>query len=226
MNSENGKQNHSLKKILESSLLRNILFTIGAIILFLAGIIVYGIILNLREIPLSKAMIQKGFRKLESPNILIDRKTYTLNIYEDTVLIKSYRASFGRNLTEKKKRANDGATPVGEYKICSIENDPAYHKFLKLNYPNLDDAVDALRGGVITQREFNELKFQYYYEDCIDPNTVLGGNVGIHGLGRLNLFFENLPFVYNWTDGSIAISNENLDELLTVVQKGTKVVIK
>ena len=54
----------------------------------------------------------------------------------------------------------------------------------------------------------------------------MGGNVGIHGLGRLNLFFENLPFVYNWTDGSIAISNENLDEILTVVRKGTKVVIK
>jgi murein L,D-transpeptidase YafK len=226
MNSENGKQDHPIKKILESALLKNILFTIGAIILFLAGIIVYGIILNLREIPLSEAMNQKGFRKLESPNILIDRKTYTLSIYEDTVFIKSYRASFGRNLTEKKKRANDGATPVGDYKICSIENDPAYYKFLKLNYPNLEDAVDALRGGIITQREFNDLKFQFYYEDCIDPNTVLGGNVGIHGLGRLNLFFENLPFVYNWTDGSIAISNENLDEILTVVRKGTKVVIK
>ena len=226
MNSENGKQDHPIKKVLESSLLKNIIFTIGAIVLFLAGIMVYGIILNLREVPLTEAMIQKGFKKIESPNILIDRKTYSLSLYEDTVFIKSYRASFGRNLTVKKKRADDGATPVGEYKICSIENDPTYYKFLKLNYPNLEDDVDALRGGVITQREFNELKFQFYYEDCIDPNTVLGGNVGIHGLGRLNVFFENLPFVYNWTDGSIAISNENLDELLTVVRKGTKVVIK
>lgn len=226
MTPDNDKQNHPVKKIFESSLLKNILFTFGAITLFLVGIVVYGIILNLREIPLKEAMIQKGFRKLENPNILINRKTYSLNIYEDTVFIKSYRASFGRNLMEKKKRANDDATPVGDYKICSIEKDPNYYKFLKLNYPNLDDAVDALRGGLITQKEFNEIKFQFYYEDCIDPNTILGGNVGIHGLGRLNIFFENLPFVYNWTDGSIAISNENLDEILTVVKKGTKVVIK
>lgn len=215
-----------IKTLVESSLLKNILFTIGAIVLFLLGILTYGIILNMREVPLREAMVQKGFLKLEDPNIIIDRRTYTLNLYEDTVLIKSYRANFGRNLRDKKKLANDGATPVGEYKICSISNDPVYYKFLKLNYPNLDDAVEALRKSLITQREFNEIKFEFYYEDCISANTVLGGNIGIHGLGRLNLIFRNLPFVYNWTDGSIAISNENLDELLTVIKKGTKVVIK
>ncbi len=223
---ENGKNNHLIKSFLESSLLRNIIFTIGAVILFLSGIIVYGIVLNLREIPLEEAMAQKGFTKLEDVNLVVNRKTYTLNLYEDTVFVKSYRASFGRNLLDKKKDANDGATPVGEYKICSIENHPAYYKFLRLNYPNLDDAVEALRKSLITQKEFNEIKFQFYYEDCIDANTVLGGNIGIHGLGRLNYIFKNLPFVYNWTNGSIAISNENLDEILKVIHKGTKVVIK
>lgn len=223
---ENGKNNHLIKSLLESSLLRNIIFTIGAVILFLSGIIVYGIVLNLREIPLEEAMAQKGFTKLEDVNLVVNRKTYTLNLYEDTVFVKSYRASFGRNLLDKKKDANDGATPVGEYKICSIENHPSYYKFLRLNYPNLDDAVEALRKSLITQKEFNEIKFQFYYEDCIDANTVLGGNIGIHGLGRLNYIFKNLPFVYNWTNGSIAISNENLDEILKVIHKGTKVVIK
>lgn len=223
---ENGKNNHLIKSFLESSLLRNIIFTIGAVILFLSGIIVYGIVLNLREIPLEEAMAQKGFTKLEDVNLVVNRKTYTLNLYEDTVFVKSYRASFGRNLLDKKKDANDGATPVGEYKICSIENHPSYYKFLRLNYPNLDDAVEALRKSLITQKEFNEIKFQFYYEDCIDANTVLGGNIGIHGLGRLNYIFKNLPFVYNWTNGSIAISNENLDEILKVIHKGTKVVIK
>lgn len=226
MNSDLAINNKKIKSLIKSSLLKNILFTISAIALFLLGIVIYGIILNLREVPLKEAMIQKGFVKLEDPNIIIDRRTYTLNLYEDSVLIKSYRANFGRNLRDKKKLANDGATPVGDYKICSITDDPLYYKFLKLNYPNLDDAVDALRKSLITQREFNEIKFEFYYEDCISPNTILGGNIGIHGLGRLNAVFRNLPFVYNWTDGSIAISNENLDELLTVIKKGTKVVIK
>lgn len=226
MNSDFIRYSQKIKSFIESSLLKNILFTIGAIVLFLFGILVYGVILNLREIPLKEAMVQKGFTKLEDPNIVVNRSNFTLSLYEDTVLIKSYRASFGRNLRDKKKLANDGATPVGEYKICSITNDPVYYKFLKLNYPNLDDAVEALRKSLITQREFNEIKFEFYYEDCISSNTVLGGDIGIHGLGRLNAIFRNLPFVYNWTNGSIAISNEDLDELLTVIKKGTKVVIK
>lgn len=223
---ENGKNKHSIKQFLNNQMLKNILFTFAAMILFLAGMVVYGIVLNLREVPLKEMMAQKGFTKLVDVNLIADRKTYTLNLYEDTVLVKSYRASFGRNLQDKKKKAGDDATPVGDYKICNIQNDSVYFKFLRLNYPNLSDAVNALRKSLITQKEFNEIKFQFYYEDCTDPNTVLGGNIGIHGLGRLNDIIKNLPFVYNWTNGSIAISNEDLEEILTVIKKGTKVVIK
>ncbi len=223
---ENGKNKHSIKQFLNNQMLKNILFTFAAMILFLAGMVVYGIVLNLREVPLKEMMAQKGFTKLVDVNLVADRKTYTLNLYEDTVLVKSYRASFGRNLLDKKKKAGDDATPVGDYKICNIQNDSVYFKFLRLNYPNLSDAVNALRKSLITQKEFNEIKFQFYYEDCTDPNTVLGGNIGIHGLGRLNDIIKNLPFVYNWTNGSIAISNEDLEEILTVIKKGTKVVIK
>lgn len=218
--------NDKINPILKSILLRNILLTIGTIAFFFAGVIGYGIILNLREVPLKEMMKQKGYRNLSDPNILINRSNYTLALYEDTVLIKTYRASFGRNLKDAKKDKDDKATPVGEYKICSIVNDYPYYKLLKLNYPNLDDAADALRMSKITQKEFNQIKFDFYYEGCINPNTVLGGDIGIHGLGRLNYVLKNLPFVYNWTEGSIAISDESIDELLSVINEGTKVVIK
>ncbi len=122
--------------------------------------------------------------------------------------------------------ANDGATPVGVYKICEIDTLSKYHKFFKLNYPNLNDATEALRKGIITQKQFDDIKFEFYYGDCTDSTTALGGNVGIQGIGEYNSIFKNLPFVYNWTDGSVAISNENIDELYKVVKKGTKVVIK
>jgi murein L,D-transpeptidase YafK len=226
MNSEPEEKNNMVISFLSSPLLRNILFTIGAMVLFISGVIVYGVILNLREIPLSEAMAQKGFRNLDEVNLLIDRKTFSLSVYQDTVFIKSYRVSFGRNLNDKKRLSNDGATPIGTYKICSINDDQTYYKFLKLNYPNLEDASEALRKSIITQKQFNQIKFEFYYEECVSSNTVLGGNIGIHGIGRLNPIFKNLPFVYNWTDGSIAISNESLDEILTVIRTGTQVVIK
>jgi murein L,D-transpeptidase YafK len=226
MNSVSEEKKNSILLFLSSGLLRNIIFTIGAIALFVSGVIIYGVVLKLREVPLSDAIASKGFRELNDVNILVDRKTYTLSLYEDTVLIKSYRVSFGRNLNDKKKLREDGATPVGNYKVCSISQNYVYHKFLKLNYPNLEDASEALRKSLITQKQFNQIKFEYYYEECVNANTVLGGDIGIHGIGRLNPIFKNLPFVYNWTNGSIALSNEDLDEILTVTKQGTQVVIK
>ena len=226
MSSDSEKKTNGIITILSSSLLKNVLFTIGAVAVFFSGVIVYGVILNLRTITLREAMAQKGFRELNDVNLIVERKNYTLNLYEDTVFVKSYRVCFGRNLTDKKKLSEDGATPVGEYKVCRISDNHRYYKFLQLNYPNLDDAAEALRKSLITQKQFNELKFDFYYEECVNPNTVLGGQIGIHGIGRLNPIFKNLPFVYNWTDGSIALSNEDLDEILSVINTGTKVVIR
>ena len=223
----NAKVNkNTTSSYLNMNLVRNVILFSGGIILFIFGVIAYGIILNLKEIPLKEAMAEKGFTRLENPNIVIDRSSYTLDLYEDTVLIKSYRANFGRNVGVPKTRAGDLATPVGVYKICSIDTASKYYKFFRLNYPNLDDATNALRIGLINQTEFDKLKFEYYYRDCTDADTPLGGNIGIQGIGRLNFIFEYLPFNYNWTDGSIAISNESIDELYSVVKKGTKVVIK
>ncbi|HSP86514.1 MAG TPA: L,D-transpeptidase [Ignavibacteriaceae bacterium] len=206
--------------------LRNAFFMTAGIFIFIIGVILYGILLNSTENSLEEEMIEKGFSRLEKVNIIIDRKNFSLSVYEDTVFIKSYRISLGRNISVPKTKKDDGATPVGEYKICDIDTAHKYYKFLRLNYPNLGDATDALRRGVITQRQFDQLKFEFYYEECPKLETELGTSVGIHGIGRLNFIFKNLPFVYNWTDGSIALKNESIDEILSITGKGTKVVIK
>lgn len=215
-----------IKKVINASTLKNTIFFSGGIILFILGVIVYGIILNLRNIPLQEAMTEKGFTELDNPNILIDRKTYTLHLYEDSVLIKSYRASFGKNTSSPKNKAGDLATPVGKYEICDIDTTSKYYIFLKLNYPNINDAAEALRMGVISQKTYDNLSYEFYYKGCPNPNTVLGGNIGIHGIGEYNEIFKNLPFVYNWTDGSVAVSNESIQEVYSVIKKGTEVVIK
>ncbi len=215
-----------LFKLVSKNSLRNAVYFSGGIVLFLAGTIVYGVILNLREDSLLESLRANGYERFENPNIIIERKSFTLKLYEDSVLIKTYRASFGKNLSSAKTKANDNATPVGEYAICDIDSNDQYHKFLKLNYPNVSDAAEALRKGWITQKEFNQLKFEFYYEGCPKANTVLGGNLGIHGIGKFDYILKNLPFVYNWTNGSIAVSNEAIDEIFSVIQKGTKVVIK
>jgi len=211
---------------INKGVLRNVIYLTIAILIFFFGVLVYGVILNLRNIPLSEAIIKSGFSEITNPRIVIDRHNYALGLYEDDVLIKNYRVSFGKSAQTPKTRAGDKATPVGVYKICKVDTANRYHKFFQINYPNLDDAANALRKGWISQKEFNDIKFQYYYEECTRFNNILGGNIGIHGIGELNYVFKNLPFVFNWTNGSIAMSNENIDELYSVIKRGTEVVIK
>jgi len=211
---------------LNKEVLKNIIYLTLAIILFFFGILVYGIILNLREVPLSEAMLKAGFTEIKNPKLIVDRRNYTLGVYEDSVLIKNYKVSFGKSLIEAKTRAEDKATPVGVYKICKIFLNHRYHKYFQINYPNLEDGANALRRGWISQKEFNEIKFQFYYEGCTKYNRLLGGDIGIHGIGELNYIFKNLPFVFNWTNGSIAMSDENIDEIHSVIREGTEVVIK
>ena len=206
--------------------LKNVFFFSGGIILFITGVIGYGIILNLRTVPVKELMAKKGIKKIDRPVIIVDRKEYALSLYDDTTLIKTYRAYFGRNVQSVKTRRGDLSTPVGDYKICEIDSVYKYDKFFKLNYPNISDISEGLKKGVITQQQFDTIKDELNQNGCPNVRTILGGNVGIHGLGRLNFLLKNLPFVYNWTDGSIAISNESIEEIYPLVKEGTKVVVK
>jgi len=211
---------------INKNVLRNVVYLTFAIMVFFFGVLVYGVVLNLRDITLSEAIIKTGYTEITNPKIVIDRHNYTLGIYEDSVLIKNYRVSFGKSVQIAKTRAGDKATPVGIYRICKIYKTHKYYKYFQINYPNLEDGASALRKGLISQKDFNDIKFQYYYEGCTKFHNVLGGDIGIHGIGELNYIFKNLPFVYNWTNGSIAMSNENIDEIYSVIREGTEVVIK
>ncbi|MFA4923008.1 MAG: L,D-transpeptidase [Ignavibacteriaceae bacterium] len=205
-------------------MVKNVLLFTGGLILFLTGSVLYGILLNLREKPLQQEMALKSLTKIENPKIVINRSTFELSLFSDTILVKKYRAVFGRNAKQKSSE-DDNATPIGTYKICEIFATHKYWKLFKITYPNLQDVEAGLVKGSLSQSEYEKLRFDNNYGNCVNPKTKLGGNVGIHGIGELNFLFKNLPFVFNWTDGSIAVSNENIDELYNVVTKGTEVVI-
>ncbi len=206
-------------------MLKNIIYITSSIIFFFAGIIVYGIILNLREIKLSEAMKQKDLAQITNPSIIIHRKNYTLDLYSDSIKVKQYKVVFGRNNGFEKKSKDDFITPIGNYKICDIDTNFIYYKRLKLNYPNIQDAERNLREKRISKVEYITIVNSLKENNCSYDYTKLGGNISIHGIGKYNLIFKNLPFVFNWTNGSIALSNEDIDELCSVVHIGTKVKI-
>ena len=54
-------------------------------------------------------------------------------------------------------------------------------------------------------------------------DTALGGHIGIHGVGRLTTDDHRL---FNWTQGCIALTDAQIDELAHWLALGTRVVIR
>lgn len=207
-------------------MLKNILYIAGSVTIFFFGMVLYGVILNLRENTLSEEMREKGITSFAKPSIIVSKKKYNLELYEDTVLVKTYKAAFGKSSRVIKESFTDNGTPVGEYMIQQIDTVSKYHRFILLNYPNQTDIVEAYKKQWVTEEEYhfilgNIKKGKHPFEGL---NKY--ARIGIHGIGTYDFIFRNLPFTFNWTNGSIALSNDDVDELLRVIKTGTPVSIK
>jgi len=188
--------------------------------------LVYGMFLNLGETSLYRAMEKKGIAKISDPRIVINTQDYSLELFEKGILLKKYRAVFGTNHKTKDWLGRKNSTPLGEYFICRIDTNVKYHKEFTLNFPNNKDAAEALQNKIITREEYLEIIEYSKNHECSYGNTSLGAGISIHGIGKYNLIFKNLPFSFNWTNGSVALSNEAVDELYSIVKIGTRVTIK
>jgi murein L,D-transpeptidase YafK len=198
---------------------------IGGAIIFLLGMIAYGIFLDFRKTSLNELLIERKITKVEKPRLVINRIDYKLHFYIDTILIKTYNIALGGNPKYSKQTKNDRYTPTGDYFICSKKQTTGLGKILVLNYPSIEDAVRGLRNGLITEEEFRQIQESYYEKECPPMDTELGGYMKIHGNGKFDFILRNLPFVFNWTDGSIAVNNSEIEELYENCPIGTPVFI-
>ncbi len=187
--------------------------------------IFYGAIINSNQPTLEEAMQSLNLNKLSNVHILVDKNNFKLKLYSDSVLVKTYKVALGRNRSSIKKDSTFFVTPTGKYLVCKIGKHPLYYKILMLNYPNLKDAAEALKRNVISKDEYRRIIRNQNKYPCSYSKTRLGGGIGIHGIGKYDFVFRNLPFIFNWTKGSIAISNSDLDELIKVIKIGTEVEI-
>lgn len=186
----------------------------------------YGFILNTKEESLEILLREKNIENIKNVYLVVDKANFKLEFYADSILIKKYKISLGRNRSKNKKEKNDQVTPTGVYEICSIIQNCPYYRSFKLNYPNEKDAAEAFKNNYISYKEYVSIVQAAQNGDCPPENTRLGSDLNIHGIGKYDFIFRNLPFVFNWTNGSVAISNKNMDELIKVINIGTKVIIK
>lgn len=118
--------------------------------------------------------------------------------------IRSYQVSLGKNPIGNKIKEGDGRTPEGKYIIDARNEKSEFFLSLRLSYPNSADRTKAKKNG-------------------ISP----GGNIFIHGLpnGKSWMFWK-----YNkkrdWTNGCIAVDNDEIKEIWRLVPDGTPIIIK
>jgi len=159
--------------------------------------------INIPRLPINTDTLIK-----DSLLVVVNKGKYAVQLYYRKKLIRAYKAVFGPKPMEDKCVEGDRCTPEGWYKICGKNSNNKYHKFLLLNYP--DSAA---------QRKFTLLKDHHK----IGAAARIGGGIGIHGIwkGGDDLIESRI----GWTDGCVALKNEDIDDLFKLVFVGTRVYI-
>jgi len=142
------------------------------------------------------------------PNTSIDKLVIykserQLLAYSAGQLIKTYIISLGRNPVGDKVYEGDMRTPEGLYTINDKNPYSAYHKNLGISYPNADDIAQAGRLGKSS-----------------------GGAIKIHGLRNGTSIIGKLHRWLDWTQGCIALTDKEIDEIYAAVPVGTPIEIK
>jgi L,D-peptidoglycan transpeptidase YkuD (ErfK/YbiS/YcfS/YnhG family) len=143
-------------------------------------------------------LIQQG----PADKILIEKKERRMTLFSKGNVLKTYNIALGGNPDGPKERQGDNKTPEGSYTIDSRNKDSRYHLSLHISYPNEEDKRRAKKHGV-------------------SP----GGDIMIHGIMDGYSWIGNNHTASDWTQGCIAVTDEEIEEIDKLVPDGTVVEI-
>jgi len=139
----------------------------------------------------------------KASRVVVDKSDRQLLLYDGTELIGSYRIALGGSPVEPKRQEGDERTPEGTYVLDQKHAESRYYKAIHISYPNEYDAFLANQ---------NQLSPG-------DDIMIHGQKNGFGGLAWITQRFD-------WTDGCIALSNEDMDKVWAAVDTGTPIEIK
>lgn len=199
------------------------LLYILAVVLIIASVVVSYLLIKdklLQQLTNSNTNITRREKMplLKNAKIIIRKRKRVLELYSDDKLFRAYKISLGNNPTKDKTVEGDGSTPVGEFYIYTKNEQSKFYLSLALSYPNKEDAVRGLRVGLITQEEHDAIITAINEKKMPPQKTRLGGEIYIHG--------GTVGEPTDWTQGCIALTNKEIEELFDSVPLETPVVIK
>ena len=156
--------------------------------------------------------------------VLVDDQESTLSVFRGNALLERFAPiSLGRSGAKTQRVRGDNVTPLGEFRINRFNFESQWRTFIGIDYPTPPHARMALEKGIYSQADY-ENYFDYYRRNGHPPqDTALGGAIGIHGLGSAD---PDIHGRYHWTQGCVAVTNEQIDRLSELVGVGTRVVIR
>ncbi len=154
----------------------------------------------------------------------VDTNEHILLVMQgDTIQAVFKNVAIGRYGTTWTKVTRDDKTPLGKFRIGWVNEKSRYYRFFGLNYPNLDTAKRALDENRITEDTWLSILEAKNMGKTPPQDTPLGGHIGIHGIGRGD---QEIHHKYNWTNGCIALTNEQIDQLGKWIKPGILVNIR
>jgi murein L,D-transpeptidase YafK len=135
--------------------------------------------------------------------VKVDKSERIMYLIENGAPLKEYKISLGGNPQGHKEQEGDQKTPEGEYVLDYVKEDSSYYRSMHISYPNKADKQHAKSKGVAP-----------------------GGFIMVHGQKNGFGWLSPITQIFDWTDGCIAITNNEMDEFLSLVNIGTKIIIE
>ena len=134
--------------------------------------------------------------------VRVDKSDRRLELLRKGTVLRSYRVALGNAPEGHKREEGDERTPEGRYVLDWRNPGSSFHKSIHISYPNAADRAAAKAAGR-------------------DP----GGLIMIHGQPNGFGWWSWLLQLVDWTDGCIAVTDAEMDEIWTMVDNGTPIEI-
>ena len=139
----------------------------------------------------------------KADKVIVEKSQAKLLLMYQGKVINEYHVAFGAEPKGHKKQEGDERTPEGEYVLDYKKSNSSFYKAIHISYPNEQDKLNAKKLGV-------------------DP----GGMIMIHGQKNGFALFSFITQKFNWTNGCIAVTNSEMDEIWEAVGENTPIEIR
>jgi murein L,D-transpeptidase YafK len=139
----------------------------------------------------------------KADRIAIVKSARTMTLVSGGQVLKKYLVALGTAPAGAKQRQGDHKTPEGLYVINAKYPHSQFHMALQISYPNEADRARAWKAGV-------------------NP----GGSILIYGIGEKYGWVGSRHREVDWTEGCVAVTNEEIEEIWKLVEVGTPVEIR